>query len=178
MCWIRFSMAVGMTLFLSVALPLGVFFAAAGEGLAQRGEQAKNRGIRVVGVTTRQGKRVELYQGSHALLVGVSKYTAGWPSLESIPGEMDRLEAALKRQGFSVTRVDDPNSSQMEAAFKDFINQYGYGLDNRLLFFYSGHGFTRTTRGRRKGYLVPADAPNPHQDLRGFNRKALTMSQV
>ena len=35
MCRIRFPMTVGMTLFFSVALLPAVFFAAAGEGLAQ-----------------------------------------------------------------------------------------------------------------------------------------------
>lgn len=166
----RFSMAIGITLTL--------LFALAGEGCTQRVNRAKTKGNRVVGVTTRQGKRVNLYKGSHALLVGVSKYNAGWPSLESIPGEMDFLEAALKRKGFSVTRVDDPNALRMKAAFNDFIKKHGYKPENQLLFFFSGHGYTRTTRGRRKVYLVPADAPNPRQNLLGFIRKALTMSQM
>ena len=136
------------------------------------------RGLRVVQVTTRRGKRVDLYKGSYALLIGVSDYTAGWPDLESIPGELDRLEAALRRKGFSVTRVRNPNARQLRRAFDDFIDAHGFDPENRLLFFYSGHGYTRTTGGRRKGYLVPTDAPNPNRDLKNFNRRALTMTYV
>ena len=153
-------------LLLSVALLLGT------PALAQ------TRGISVVPVTTRQGQRVELYKGSHALLVGVSDYTAGWPDLESIPGELDQLQNALARQGFSVTRVKNPDSRGIKRAFEDFIDKYGYDQENRLLFFYSGHGYTRKLGRRQKGYLVPADAPNPNKDEKGFARKALTMSQV
>ena len=103
------------------------------------------RGLRVVQVTTRRGKRVDLYKGSYALLIGVSDYTDGWPDLESIPGELDRLEAALRRKGFSVTRVRNPNARQLRRAFDDFIDAHGFDPENRLLFFYSGHGYTRTT---------------------------------
>ena len=136
------------------------------------------RGLRVVQVTTRRGQRVDLYKGSYALLIGVSDYTAGWPDLESIPGELDRLEAALRRKGFSVTRVRNPNAKQLKGAFDDFINAHGFDPENRLLFFYSGHGYTRTIGGRRKGYLVPTDAPNPNRDLKNFSRRALTMTDV
>ncbi|MEE8434486.1 MAG: caspase family protein, partial [bacterium] len=124
------------------------------------------RGIRVVKVVTKSGKSVDLYKGSHALLIGVSDYTAGWPDLESIPGELDRLEEALKKKGFSVDRLRNPNSRQLKKGFEDFIEKYGYEEEDRLLFFFSGHGYTRTTaQGRRKGYLVPTDAPNPNIDL-------------
>lgn len=36
-----------------------------------------------------KGKQVGLYEESHALLIGVSDYPAGWPCLESIPDELD-----------------------------------------------------------------------------------------
>ena len=170
---------IQLSLFLAVFfLTAVIFLTAALPPVSAQQKSGNTRGIRVVGVKTREGKRMDLYQGSHALLVGVSDYTAGWPDLESIPGELDLLEAALLRQGFSVTRVRNPNSRQMKRAFADFIDKYGYDRENRLLFFFSGHGYTRTTDGRRKGYLVPADAPNPLKDLLGFNRRALTMSQV
>ncbi|MCZ6558662.1 MAG: SUMF1/EgtB/PvdO family nonheme iron enzyme [SAR324 cluster bacterium] len=139
---------------------------------------AQSRGIRQVSVVTQQGKSVDLYKGSHALLIGVSDYTAGWPDLESIPGELAQLQSVLEGQGFSVTRVMNPDRNGMRQAFEQFISKYGYDYDNRLLFFYSGHGYTRKPGGRLQGYLVPADAPNPELDERGFLRKAITMSQV
>ncbi len=70
----------------------------------------------------------------------------------------------------------DPDSSQLKDAFENFINDYGYDQGNRLLFFFSGHGHTR--KNGKKGYLVPTDAPNPHNVEKGFLRKSLWMSQI
>ena len=122
------------------------------------------------------GQRVGLYRGSHALLIGVGDYTAGWPDLGSVPGELDRVEAALKQQGFQVVRVNDPDSRALKRAYEDFIGRYGYNPENRLLFFFSGHGHTR--KKGEKGYLVPADAPNPQRDEVGFLQKALPMNMI
>ena len=147
-------------------------------GWAGEAGSKETRGLKVVRVTQRDGKAVDLYRGSHALLIGVSDYTAGWPDLESIPGELKRLEKVLRGQGFSVTRVMNPNGRKLKQAFEKFIDRYGYEPENRLLFYYSGHGYTRKLGTRQKGYLVPSDAPNPSKDERGFARKAITMSQV
>lgn len=136
------------------------------------------RGIGLVRVSKKDGQIIDLYSGSHALLIGVSRYVAGWPRLESIPGEMQKLRLSLLAKGFNVVVVMDPDSKRMEGAFRKFIDDYGFDLENRLLIFYSGHGFTRSVGGRQKGYLVPVDAPVPTDDERGFLKKAITMSQV
>ena len=134
---------------------------------------AASRGI---SVSTPTGKSVKLYQGSHALLVGVGNYTAGWPRLESVPQEIQQIARVLRKQGFQVRTVIDPSGKQLEQAFEGFVDNYGYDAGNRLLFFYSGHGFTR--KNGRLGYLVPADAPLPNKDLKGFLRKSLTMNKI
>jgi formylglycine-generating enzyme required for sulfatase activity len=138
--------------------------------------EGANRGIGVVPIKTANGKQIGLYKGSHALLIGVSDYTAGWPDLQSIPGEMNKLEKALSSKGFSVTKISDPNARKLKSSFEDFIDKYGYDKNNRLLFFFSGHGYTRSNGN--KGYLVPTDAPNPKIDSQGFLRKAVRMSKV
>ena len=135
----------------------------------------QRKGINVV-IKDRSGREVGLYKESYALVIGVSKYTAGWPNLESVPGEIDRIEGALKKQGFAVVKVLNPTSIQLRTAFENFINKYGFEEDNRLFFFFSGHGHTHK-RGK-KGYLVPADAPDPRSDDRGFVQKALGMGQI
>ena len=121
-------------------------------------------------VPVKDGKGVEdeidLYGGSYALLIGASVYKGGWPSLESIPGELDNVENLLKRKGFQIERINDPDSKQLKDAFTGFINRYGYDRNNRLLIFYSGHGYTRNNG--KKGYLVPVDAPDPDKDEKGF----------
>ncbi len=136
---------------------------------------ARTRGIEVV-IKNKQGKQVGLYKNSYALLIGVSDYTEGWPDLESVGGEIDSVEPALIKQGFKVIKVLNPTSSQLKSAFEDFIDKYGFDKDNRLLFFYSGHGYTR--KKGKKGYLVPADAPDPRYDDKGFVRKALDMGMI
>ncbi len=133
-----------------------------------------NRGVGVVDITDANGSTVLSYSGSYALLIGQSDYTAGWQDLNSIPRELDKVEAVLKKQNFVVERHPNLNSRDLKLTFDNFINKYGYDKDNRLLFFYSGHGHSRGD----KGYIVPVDAPNPHSDDKGFFRKAVAMNQV
>ncbi len=137
--------------------------------------EAKTRGISI-SVKDRSGNRVSLYNSSHALLVGVSNYTHGWPKLETIPYEMQKLAVALEKNGFKVETVIDPDSTNLYTAFSDFIDRYGYDENNRLLFFYSGHGYSN--KRKTKGYLVPIDAPDPKTDRQGFRRKALNMTHI
>ena len=96
--------------------------------------------------------------------------------MESVPYEIEQVEMALKKNGFHVVKVMDPTSDTLNEAFEDFIGKYGFDTDNRLLFFFSGHGHTRK-RGK-KGYLVPSDAPDPRYDEKGFVRKAVGMNQI
>ena len=117
---------------------------------------------------------VSSYTGSYALLIGQSQYTKKWSNLESIPGELDQVEDVLIKQGFHVEKSFNLNAKQLHARFRVFINQHGFDEDNRLLFFYSGHGYTR----KDKGYIVPTDAPNPDFDEKGFLRKAVTMNEI
>lgn len=130
-------------------------------------------------ITMKDGKGrkgIGLYAESHALLIGVNDYGGGWPSLESIEGELDGVEQILRQKKFTITRVSNPDSQQLYDAFNSFINKYGYEPRNRLLFFFSGHGYTR--KKGKKGYIVPADAPNPHKDEKGFLMKALGMNHI
>jgi len=135
--------------------------------------RAATRGLTIL---DRSGEPVGNYGASFALLVGVSDYTSGWPSLHSIPSELAEVETLLKERGFIVKKVMNPDSHELREAFERFVNLYGYVPDNRLLFYFSGHGYTR--KNGSKGYLVPTDAPNPRMDERGFLRKALHMVDI
>jgi len=126
-------------------------------------------------VSSSHGQQIlSSYTGSYALLIGQSQYTKEWSNLESIPGELAQVEEVLIKQGFKVEKSLNLNADQLRTRFKTFINDYGFDEDNRLLFFYSGHGYTR----KDKGYIVPTDAPNPDFDEKGFLRKAVTMSEI
>jgi formylglycine-generating enzyme required for sulfatase activity len=134
-----------------------------------------SRGIKIT-AETQSGQSLELYSNSYALLIGVSDYSAGWPDLPKIPRELDAVEAVLQEQGFQITRVRDPDHRQLVDAFQQFIDRYGFEHNNRLLVYFSGHGYTR--QDGEKGYLVPADAPNPLRDEVGFLHRALEMNQI
>ena len=153
---------IGMVIIISITIQ-NINYASAGRGF--------NRVVK-----TSKGQPVALYRKSYALLVGISDYTAGWPDLESIPSELDQVEKVLNNKGFHVIRHNNPNGKKLKAIYQDFIAQYGLDKQNRLLFFFSGHGYTRM--GGRRGYLVPSDAPNPFEDEKGFLRKALGMNHI
>lgn len=121
---------------------------------------------------TANGDEIQLYKESHALLVGASRYEK-WGALPSIPGELDNLETALESHGFNVERLVDPDADHLKSGIEDFINEYGYEPDNRLLIFFSGHGHSEGSRG----FLLPVDAPLPDQK-KEFRRHALSMSRV
>jgi hypothetical protein len=137
---------------------------------------AGSRGLKSISIRDESGAQVELYKGSYALVIGVSDYTAGWQSLPSVKAEVEDIIGFLTANGFTVRGVHNPDDEMLKQEFEQFIDQYGYDPDNRLLIFFSGHGYSR--RKGSKGYLVPADAPDPRTDERGFLRKALPMSQI
>jgi hypothetical protein len=96
---------------------------------------AETRGVKRVEIKTQAGELVGLYEQSHALVIGVSDYTAGWPDLESVTKDVQEVSAALEGQGFNVVRVLNPTKRELAAAFGDFIDEYSYDPENRLLFY-------------------------------------------
>ena len=140
---------------------------------------AAERGINVVKIIDAQGKEVGLYHQSHALVIGVSDYTEGWPRLPGVQQDVKAVRAALKEHGFNVETVINPTRAQLYQAFSNFINRYGQTIENRLLFYFAGHGHTRKLAyGEEMGYILPVDAPNPRRDPRGFAVKAMDMQQI
>jgi Caspase domain len=123
-----------------------------------------------------KGEIQELYTGSYALLVGVSRYdNPAWSSLQSIPGELDELADTLGKIGFDrVERVADPTGDQLRKTIRDFMKRFDRD-GARLLFVFSGHGWTLDGQF---GYFVPRDAPDPISDRAGFRDAALSMQQV
>ena len=138
----------------------------------------QDRGMKPVQVPV-DGKATTLYKNSHALIIGVADYYSGWTQLPGVRDEVAMVKASLQRNGFSVEIVMNPTHDQLYKAFTDFISKYGNELDNRLLFFFAGHGYTfKTAYGEELGYLVPVNAPNPNYDPSGFQNQAMEMAQV
>jgi hypothetical protein len=141
--------------------------------------QAQSRAIRPVNIQIPNEGEVQLYQGSHALVIGISDYQDNaWVDLDSVGADVKAVRETLEEQGFVVETLMNPTKNRLLNGITDFIDTYGYEQENRLLFYYSGHGHTQERNGRKFGYLVPVDAPNPFENEKVFYRKSLKMEQV
>jgi len=127
-----------------------------------------------------QGKAQSLYTASYALLVSESNYLGtarqGWRSLGSTKAELDRVAVTLQAHGFTVWRVNDATSEDLPRVFRRFISSFGHVSTNRLLFFFSGHGYTNPAND--VGYLVPVDAKDPSVSPEDFYDKALPIETI
>ena len=153
-------------LFLLVSVP--VFVSAEGQ-----------RGIVPIPIKDRTGNQVLLYQESHALLVGVSQYTGGWPDLPGVREDINEVKVALEQKGFHTVIVMNPTRIELRDSIENFINLYGQDVDNRLIFYFAGHGHTmESSYGEEMGYFVPANAPNPNLDKSGFLATSINMESI
>ena len=57
---------------------------------------AQQRGVKRVEIKTQAGELVGLYEQSHALVIGVSDYTAGWPRLRGVKDDVLEVSEALQ----------------------------------------------------------------------------------
>ncbi len=136
-------------------------------------------GLEVVSVKDSTGKQVGLYEESHALVIGASNYTSGWPKLTGINKDIHLVNKVLEEHGFNVITVNDPDKEQLRTAFEDFINKYGQKQESRLLFYFAGHGYTKKmSYGGELGYIVPVNTPNPDNDPNGFLANAMDMEMI
>ena len=57
---------------------------------------AETRGVKRMEIKTSAGEAVGLYEESHALVIGVSDYTAGWPRLRGVREDVREVRRALE----------------------------------------------------------------------------------
>ena len=121
------------------------------------------RGMNVT-VRTEDGDKFGLYKDSYALVIGNGDYpvTNGWNPLPGAIKDVKEVAEVLETHGFNVTLKIDVTKSEFNQAFSEFIYESGKNPDNRLLFYYAGHGYTtKAATGEDLGYLVMLDTPNP-----------------
>jgi hypothetical protein len=78
----------------------------------------------------------------HALLIGVSDYTTGWDKLSSVKDDLGRLKEGLKPSFETVETVLNATVEQTRLKIHDFLMGQWNKANERLLIYYSGHGFT------------------------------------
>ena len=113
---------------------------------------------------------VRLYGASHALVIGIDDYTAGWPRLSNAVKDAELVAAELEKRGFDVTLKLNLSSVALKSAFEEFFIAKGADPTARLFVWYAGHGHSAGD----EGFLVPADAPPPETGPQ-FKFKALPM---
>jgi formylglycine-generating enzyme required for sulfatase activity len=110
------------------------------------------------------------YNDSYALVIGNGAYPVqnGWQPLPEAVNDAKEVAEVLERHGFNVTLKTDITKTEFDEAFSDFIYTSGQASENRLLFYYTGHGHTtQSVIGEDFGYLVMLDTPTP-KDKRKF----------
>ena len=113
---------------------------------------------------------VRLYPNSYALVIGIDRYTAGWPRPSNAVKDARLVAAVLEARGFAVTLEENLDSSALKQAFERFFVLKGQDPKARLFVWFTGHGHAE----HGEGYLVPVDAPGPDAGP-GFRLKALSM---
>ena len=82
-----------------------------------------------------------------------------------LPGavnDVKEVAGVLERHGFNVTLKIDVTKAAFNKTFSEFIYESGKDKNNRLLFYYAGHGYTtKSATGEDLGYLVMLDTPHP-----------------
>lgn len=137
-------------------------------------------GVQALAVLDEDGNRVLLYEGSYALVIGVSRYNNGLQPLPGVLSDVKAVKSALEHNGFHVDTVIDPDKNGLTDAFELFIKRYGGNAENRLLFYYAGHGYTIKPKfgGDSLGYITTIDTPNPNKDRSEFKRVALSLQRI
>ncbi|MFC1850626.1 caspase family protein [candidate division CSSED10-310 bacterium] len=137
-----------------------------------------DRGLNV-SVTTPLGENLELYDESYALVVGNGTYTGGWNDLPGALIDARDIARVLEKNGFTVILKTDLTVAAFNKVFSQFALKYGANENNRLLFYYAGHGHTETmANGGELGYLVMIDAPLPEDDRVEFVMNSVDMESV
>lgn len=136
------------------------------------------RGVKVT-VRIEQGVPIRLYEGSYALVIGNAEYTRGWDPIPGAVSDAREVAEALERNGFKVTLHTNLSKNEFDKVFRTFCKKYGSDKENRLLFYYAGHGYTeKLATGEDLGYLVMTDAPVPESDPVGFDLASVDMVSI
>ncbi|MDP6390785.1 MAG: caspase family protein [Alphaproteobacteria bacterium] len=144
-------------------------------GLSASGVVAESRGLTVkLRASEAPGAaaagEAELYGASHALVIGIDNYNAGWPRLSMAVNDAKLIAAELEKRGFDVTLETDLGTVALRRTLHEFFVVKGADPKARLFVWFAGHGYTEDG----EGYLVPADAPRPETGTE-FRLKALPM---
>lgn len=122
----------------------------------------------------------KLYRDSWAVIIGVNDYQ-NWPKLRYAVNDANSIEEVLvNRFGFQHDHIskllngDATRQRIMQVLGDELSDSRKVQREDRVFFFFAGHGATRTLEdGRQIGFIVPADA-----DLSNYYSTAISMTAL
>jgi WD40 repeat protein len=99
------------------------------------------------------------FRSSLAIVIGVESYGNGVPRLQTPVADAERLAALLsERHGFVVEVLTDTDATLAE--LRDLLKKLPARIEaeDRLLFYFAGHGIAVEGDDGPRGYLLPHDA--------------------
>jgi len=102
------------------------------------------------------------YANSRALIIGIDKYASASPLSYAVSDASEVRGILTEELGFPATNIT--YLTDAEATRDRILRAYlrfaadDIDIDERLLVFFAGHGYTRTGSRGEIGYLVPFDA--------------------
>ena len=126
------------------------------------------------------------FEKSYAIVVGITDYKVpdAWKRLEYAEPDAKEIAALLAERGFEVTRLlgREATKGAILATMEDQIAPR-LGENDRVLFFFAGHGTQRVLSNEQTGYLVPYDGKGSSDyssfiRLSELNEMSTTMGQA
>ncbi|HEY1493237.1 MAG TPA: polysaccharide deacetylase family protein [Candidatus Solibacter sp.] len=126
------------------------------------------------------GAKAPYYRDSWAVIVGVNEYQS-WPKLRYAVNDATAVEETLVNKfGFQRDHIrklinqDATRQRIMQVLGDEFTDGNKVKREDRVFFFFAGHGATRTFGdGRQIGFIVPVDA-----DRENYLSTAISMTQL
>ena len=108
---------------------------------------------------------VQGFRRSVAILVAIDDYVGGVPMLQTPVADAEELAEVLRDEhGFDVQIIKnvDATYEKLKALLADL--KMRVGKDDRVLFYFAGHGIALDSDDGPKGYILPQDADQVSTD--------------
>ncbi|HUB80691.1 MAG TPA: polysaccharide deacetylase family protein [Bryobacteraceae bacterium] len=120
------------------------------------------------------------YRESWAVIIGINDYQ-NWPKLRYAVNDANGMEEVLtskfgfkKEHIYKLLNGDATRQRVMQVLGDELTDTNKVQREDRVFFFFAGHGTTRTFEdGRQVGFIVPVDA-----DQNNYVSTAISMSQI
>jgi len=155
----------------------GKFVQAAAPPVAQRAGETAPEPAHAQAVPEGRSK---YYRESWAVIVGINDYQ-NWPKLRYAVNDANAIEQILVAKfGFPsdhIRKLIDRDATRqriMEVLGDEFTDGNKVQREDRVFFFFAGHGATRTVQdGRQVGFIIPVDA-----DRENYYSTAISMTAL